>query len=847
MIDRPELFAYLEQGATIITPNNRLAGELLHFFLNSKNKTVNEKPHCLPYQQYLQNIFKMHGYQNPQSTFPILLTTQQFRYLWAELITQPESQSLNQGLIEEVQEAWSRCQRWQLDRTHPSFFYTPQTRQFQEWAELLQCKLDQLSAIAEDQLVPFFLEQQTPIKPTTIIWYCFDDYTPQQQALQHYLIDRGCSLIHLDLHTFPKLDLASNSFLYAAQDEEDEYKQLTHWINERLSQGEKRIGIVVPDLQNQAERLQRHLQQQVSETFFNISLGQSLSDFPIVSHALSWLHLNGETLSNPEARLLLCSPFLAHSQTEMLERMQSLQECGALQEATIQQSLFVTELQRSTPKLIQRLKALVQYPEHATVSQWITLFIQRLKLLGFPGEYPLNSPTYQCYHRFLTLFDEFRELGFLSLTMSQEKALQTFETLVETTIFQPKTTSSATIWISGLLEASGCIFDSLWVSSMTDECLPQKTKLSAFIPPDLQREKLLPHASPARELLLSAKIIKRLKNSSQNCVFSYTRLTKDKPNLPSPLLIDLPLMAALPSEIHVTASFLENYSDDYQLVFSPDEKVLGGTALLANQAKCPFRAFVSHRLHVKKSIAISDGPNASERGQITHKIMEILWQTLKNQQTLLAMPTDELNILIKSAIETALLPYKRLRKHSFSTPIQVVELKRLHRLVQACLEWDKQRPSFEVEALEQAFTHTLAGINFNLRVDRLDKVEQGKKWVIDYKSTLPTSLPWREDRPKEPQLLLYALLDDTISALLFTGLKEGQASCKGFSAEPIDLTGINALKKGESWADYRENWQKQLTELANEYMQGYCPPQPSSPSVCQQCDYQSLCRFTKEV
>lgn len=839
MTDRLLLLDYLEQGATVITPNNRLSGEVLQFFFTNKPAFFKEKPRCLPWQVYLQTAYQSHCYQNPQIIFPVLLGAQQRRHLWADILSRDSSQSPNQGLLDEVQEAWSRCQRWLIDTNQPDFLHTSQTRQFQHWVEQFENELAERHAITDDQLVNFLINHSVKTAPKTIIWYCFDDYTPQQQALQQHLSAKGCTMHHMDLDQ----SLDDNARLYAAEDEENEYQQLTLWIRDNHIQNNKRIGIIVPDLQSKAKQLQRLLQQQLQGVSFNISLGQTLNDFSLVSHALSWLNLGTETFTNHQARLLLYSPFLAGSQTEQFERMQCLQDGKALQEASIERSILLPELQSRTPALGELVSHLKNYPEFASVHEWIDAFIDRLTCLGFPGEYALNSANYQCYSRFISLFDEFRELAFISAVMSKSQALNAFETLVATTIFQPETDEES-IQILGLLEASGCVFDSLWVSNMTDECLPQKTKLSPFIPPFLQREQQMPHACPARELVLATKIIERLKNSGTHSVFSYPRLTKDKPNLPCPLLIALPAFSALTPEMATSLLALEHYIEDYRLPPGAHEKTIGGASLLANQAKCPFRAFVTHRLHTKQSVASSDGPNMMERGQITHKVMEILWQNLKNQTTLLAMPVKKLESLIISSIEKTLEPYKLSRKQSFSAPVQAVEQARLRRLVHACLEWEKTRPPFEVEALEKNFSISLAGLNFNLRIDRMDCVASDKKWVIDYKSSLPTNLPFREERPKEPQLLLYALLDEHINTLLFAGLKEGHVSVKGLSEESVDANGISNLKKGESWDDLRDIWQKQLTDLADEYSQGHCPPKPASPAVCQQCDFQSLCRFS---
>ncbi len=77
-------------------------------------------------------------------------------------------------------------------------------------------------------------------------------------------------------------------------------------------------------------------------------------------------------------------------------------------------------------------------------------------------------------------FDELMQLAVLDAHLTQVEALEALQHLVNQTIFQAQKTT-APIQISGLLEASGCEFDSLWIMGLTDQCLPQKVRwLSDF-------------------------------------------------------------------------------------------------------------------------------------------------------------------------------------------------------------------------------------------------------------------------------------------------------------------------------------------------------------------------------
>ena len=836
--NRNILFESLREGTTIITPNNRLSNQLLDDFFKHYKPYVSAKPRCLPYQAFLRDLFKKARHLYAKVNRPLLLTPQQQRYLWKQTLCLQQD-NCNDGLLCEIQTAWTRCQQWEIDSHHPSFESTPQTRQFKQWLQQFERQLKQLGALTEDQLSSHLLTLPDLLKLSSnaIIWACFDDYTPQQRTLQKALNEQGCQQF--------SYDLASTLIpvhQYPADDTEDESLRIIQWLKAKLATGDTRIAVVVPDLQAQSNHLQRLLQRHIPVSQFDISLGKPLIDYPLVAHALHWLKLDKMTLNQHQARLLLHSPYLANSKTEFILRAESTEDNKLLQEPVVALKSFTQSLHSKTPKLAQLLNSLPDYPQSASASAWIEHFKNRLVHLGFPGEYPLDSLSYQCFQRFTALFDELLQLSVISPVMNKTDALNTLHDLAKSTIFQAEK-STTPIQILGLLEASGCTFDSIWVLGLTSQCLPQKTNLSAFIPLDLQRERLMPRALPLRELQFAEQLLQRLQNGCHDIVYSYPRLTGDSPNSACSLISHLPMLVP-PAWLPPTSSIrLIQREESYALPLTSGEPVSGGTTLLANQAKCPFRAFATHRLTAKPAPAISDGPDASERGQIMHKIMDLLWSDLKNQQQLLALAPDELNQRVEGVILRALTPLIEEGRQSFSPLIQEVELSRLRRLVNACLEWEKQRPPFVVEAIEQDFAIQLAGIDFRVRVDRLDNIGADKKWVIDYKSSLPINKPWNEERPEAPQLLLYALLDNSINALIFVQLKAGRITCCGLSEDNVLVKGISSLKKEERWSECQQQWHQQLTQLAHEFRTGHCPPQPFRENTCQRCDFPLLCRI----
>lgn len=819
----------LNRGATLVTPNDRLSQQLMDFFIKKNPSIVQEKPRCVSYQLFVRQLFDEIRQHKPFVSHPLILSNLQEYFLWKKMLD-----DCNEGLLSEIIETWSRTQVWQLDINHPAFNDTPQTKRYRSVHLKFSEQLDSIHALTNAQLVNYILQHAKALITRKIIWVCFDEFNPQQHSLQDALFTHD----YCD-----RVDSETIAYQLAASDQQEETNLLIDWLKQRLDSDDERIAVVVPDLQTQSQRLQRVLQRHISPELLNISLGVGLAEYPLVAHALAWLSLDTQSLSHHQIQLLLHSPYLYQAHTEALERAQTLQDSFLLEERRVPFKRLVNELNSRCPKLAATLQRIKPYPAKASVSEWIEQFKSRLSSLGFPGETPLNSSSYQCLQRFLQAIEELLQLAPLTNQLDSDLALELLKSWTQQIIFQPKK-SPARIQLLGLLEASGCAFDSIWVCGLTDQCLPQSTRLSAFIPHALQREYKMPHALADRELTLAQQTLTRLQHGSQRCVFSYPKLIADIPQLPSPLLDNLASYAPISVDNPSLEPSLVVFDESYCLPFASDEIPQGGTALLSYQAQCPFRAFAAQRLSAKVNPSVSDGPNAPERGQVIHRVMETVWKELSSQLNLLKYDTDALTKLIEQAIDSALFPLIKRRQHSFPNLLQSIERDRLKQLVHACLEWEKTRPSFVIEALEQSYSLELAGVTFNVRVDRLDVDSHGNKWVIDYKSTLPSPKPWHEERPEASQLLLYALLDSSINTLAFIQLKAGQVTCSGFSENTDSIIGITYLKQTEAWSGYQAQWNERLTRLAQEYISGHTAPTPAQKSTCQPCEFKDLCRVS---
>jgi len=833
--DKQKLLDLMHQGALVITPNNRLSDSLLYDYFTYRKQNTLIKPQCLPYSSLLVRLFEQYRLTYCQPALPILLNELQCRFLWQTILRSTPHITYSNGLLNAVMEAWKHCEHWMLEPDDNTFASTPQTLMFKQWWLSFHQEIEKRKTLSEPQLVPYFLKNNFPLPHSSWVWVCFDELTPQQKSLQTKAQAQGISQYHFDLQSS-----TLTTSVCAAANKKEEFQYAIEWLKEQLLT-DKTIGIVIPDLQQDSRQIKRLFSQHFDASDFNISLGEPLNEFPLVAHALSFLELH-EQCTPFLAELLLQSPYLGAAQEEFIQRAALLQESKALQQA-MSLTAFSQLVEKKSPRLAELLNHMTAYPKEASVAQWVELFQNRLNELHFPGDLGLNSTQYQCHQRFVALLDEFRQLAIISSYFTLNEALNALGQLASHTIFQVQK-NKAPIQISGLLEASGCEFNSLWVMGLTDACLPAKPRLSAFIPIALQRELEMPHSTPHRELHFAETTLLRLQKGSQKIVFSYSKLENDTPNLPCALIKGFPAyLSSGQNVIKPEPAVLQSIEEDFIVSVHPQEILTGGTSLLGNQAKCPFKAFAEHRLHAKPQPKPIEGIDKKERGTILHRIMELIWTELKSQSRLLQMESLQLEELVVSAINKALSDPQKQLKNELLMALKPIESIRLKRLILDTLEWEKQRPAFIIDALEQAYSINLSGLEIKIRVDRLDRVESNT-WVIDYKSTLPTSKPWNEDRPQEPQLLLYALINETINTILFMQIKTGQILCSGLGENKSDIRGLSHLKKEETWTETRAHWHEQLNTLAQEILQGQCIPNPVNKTLCTQCDFKNLCRMS---
>lgn len=517
-------------------------------------------------------------------------------------------------------------------------------------------------------------------------------------------------------------------------------------------------------------------------------------------------------------------------------------------------------MQEHTPILFEKLTQFYEKLaslKKQSLTQWAKTFNELLTHLGWPGERILNSEEYQIVQAWLNLLADMQQLDIIAGELTINDALHCLTLMAHQTVFQAKS-PEAPVQVLGLLEAAGLPFDALWLTGLDHQTWPAAPKPNPFIPKRLQREKNMPHATSERELLYCQYLMNQFLQKSPLVYFSYAKIKEDSERELSGLIksydtmtIDELRLAPLHRPVFTRTE--TELCHDIKAPPVTDLKLNGGVTIIKLQAQCPFKAFAECRLDAKPLPEPEPGLSAKERGILLHSALESFWQKTQSHQSLITLSESELKAQIDEAIILAFnstkLPYAKTSHY------MQLEKQRLHTLLTEWLALEKQRPPFHVLTHEKSVSLPLAALTIAARIDRIDTLDNGDKIIIDYKTGKQHKpAGWFHERPDDPQLPLYTLVDPTqTKALTFAKLIAGQCEFSGVSDTNIDIKGIYALdklrqeNKQATWDDQLAAWQSQFIALASQYANGDARVEPKHPQQsCEHCELPSFCRINEQ-
>ncbi len=871
------LFQHLTENTTIVTPNRRLSATLLKKYNQLK---ITENQSCwtsltiLPFTSWVQRLWQESIATQIHEVSPLLLTTQQEFILWEEILQQfPANEALLQlsETAKLAETAWGILKQWRVDLTHPTLSTTEDSHSFLVWATQFQKTCQKNNWIDFNSLINKMTEKILSHKvtlPNQLILTGFTEFSPLQNYLFSCLEKKGVQIIN-DAETIRELSSIKISPIDSAkrihlENEETEIYTMARWAKSLVNSNPTlSIGCIVPNL----EKIRDHLLPIFSDVFseeqhlFNISAGKSLATYPIIHSALQLLHLNHQPISIEAMSQLLLSPFLGDAEHEFIKRAQLDAHLRKLNTTHIVlEKLNLT----STPRLAKRIKKFLafshQQPPLNTISAWVTVFIKALDILGWPGERSLDSHEYQLVQRWLELLLEYQTFDTVLTQKNYQKTLHYLMRLAGNIIFQPKSVDT-TVQILGILEATGLPFDHAWVIGFDDSAWPPTARPNPFIPYPLQAALQMPHATAEHEFEYSKCLIEQLKQNTKQLIFSHPEHNTHGELRTSPLITDLSEITIEQLKLTPFISRAEKSRQSQRIEKIEDTKapavttatIQGGERIFKLQAACPFKAFAEIRLKAKPIESPVLGLTPQDRGKITHKALEFLWQEIKDSVKLKSYSEMALKDIINTAITHAIQLV--LNKVETTSRYLTLEKTRLYTLLWNWLQIEKKRPPFKVIACEETRSITIADLTITLRVDRIDEVvdtlNQTSHLIIDYKTGHTNSIKhWFGDRLDEPQLPLYCVTaTNATTHIAFAEINPLRSGFKGISQNDLATEGMMRLSdtpysENRPWEQQVITWRNTLEKLGSDFANGHAEADPKMEiETCRYCQLHALCRI----
>lgn len=697
------------------------------------------------------------------------------------------------------------------------------------------------------------------------------------------------------------LSIGQHSVLtVAAADAEDEVRAAASWAQACLRREPKaNIAVVVLDLNERRQLLENVFTEVLNpkaalrghhegERPFNISLGWPLAEEPVIFDALLALRWILEPLDFPQVSRLLRSPFVNVDEAAAAQLEIRLRQLN-LARPSLAQVLFQAGGQKATPwrsaawasRWREFRNLLREAPDFNGPVVWAELIAQALTDLGWGpdeesaqqagqedtddalnGSRHFSSREYQALGAFHECLEQLASLEQVLPRCSLAQVIHELQQLAAQQIFQPQQ-NPAPILITEPLQALGLSFDYLWLMSASDEIWPEPPRPNPLLPHSLQRQHEMAHATASGELLYAQTVTRWLVHSAPQVVCSWPRSSGDKLLRPSPLLSDYSDMGdaqtwlqqlgasdalAMRRDLEAFAQAeCETYHDDQAPPWRQAE-VSGGAGLIREQSACPFRALAMYRWHLDTPASVGGGLNPQQRGILLHRALQLMYDYSDGRLPPQEHWTDVAERAVQQTLEQYLGQWPVLNDER----LQQAEHQRLNKAVLEWLAVDESRPEgFQAALQESAVDLQLGPLNLSLRLDRMDHLPDGTSVVIDYKGGQKHSIKeWFGERPKEPQLPMYALAlaeREPLSALAFGNLKPGSRGYSGLSRQSDVMPGVTAVDQARDlpvgdWDQLQQHWRAVLGHLAQQFADGRAVVDPRDPLVCQHCALMSLCR-----
>jgi probable DNA repair protein len=861
----PGLFSWFEKKAIIVTPSPLLAAvatqQAAAYHLEKGRESFERAP-IYSIDAWLTARWQEARYA---ADVPLLLSPSQERALWQTIIEQEQpglfDPSAAAGL---ARRAATLLAQWHIPSEGDLWRDHEDGRQFQMWLQLFRGRCQREGWITRADLwrmVPAWITAGVCSRELTV-FAAFEETTPALERVKHSL----GSAAFIEPARLKQSPGRARVKSFSSFREELEYAARV--ARAALERDPKQsIAVFVPGLSAQRPLVERIFEQVLYPTrsmrfapthvagaehysAFHITASTPLGEHPIAANALLLAELARPRIHHAEAAAILRSPFLSGAAAERSARAMADLDLRRRRELDV----TMRELEAAssacpllTPVWSAVRRVLRKRPKQAELPVWSEFIRDLLQAAGWPGDMPLTAEEQKAVEQWNETLSSLAALGLVSNRLTYDAALAHLRRLLSRAGLEHGD------WFSPvqILDAEDCsalAFDSAIITGLSDETWPPAIEPSPLVPFRLQRAHDVPATSPESILETRQRLTGNLFQSASQSVITYSGHLSpiagkfvDTQEIDTPK-VDIPVwLGKMPRQSFAPAA-LDERDDTNAPPYMAREIARGGTGLIKAQSLCPFRAFAEYRLEAKAPEDACFGFDARDRGGFVHRALQLIWQELGDQNQLRSTPDDHLRAIVQDAVSQAVADDASSPLHRLTSS---AERERLERLLLDWLRLERTRKQpFTVETVEQERYYEIPGLRLKLRVDRIDRLKNGKVLLIDYKSGKQSRKKLECPRPHEPQLLVYAAATgEDVDGVFFGELKPRELRVVGFSREKhFDSPSVTVMRDG--WDAFLRRSEDEVERIAGEFVRGHAAVDPLR-GACEYCGIRPLCRVNE--
>lgn len=855
----PGLLPMLRSGATVVTPSYFLAQLAAHSHTTdclANGAASWRTPQVLSSSAWLKTCWEKARYSIPD--VPALLSPAQEQALWQRIIEEKTPGLFDVASTAELaSRAYALIAEWHVPLESDAWNEQEDGQQFRSWLLAFRdhCKKSSwISASDLWRLVPKWIIAGNGGRATPVAFVGFSKMTPALARLRE-VVGSAAVCLHLEA-TKPVVPVPVRRCSEFAEELELAARWArSAWGNDR----ESSIGVLMPGLASNRTLVERIFEQicyparaaawlngrRSEQSVFHVHSAAALSAFPLVAGALLLLQIARRRIDVGDAGAILRSPWIARAMEERNERARADLHLRRTRELDV--TLRDLEYSaKSCPQfltLLRRVKEKMEaQPPRADFAFWSEFFSDILSVLGWPGDAELSVEEQHLVEIWKEKLSTLASLTLVSGRVTFEDALSPLQKLLDEPgpavgdFFSP-------IQIIDTSQAAGLVFDHAFVAGLSEGNELVRSQRSPLIPPRLQRALGVSGASANSLQQETEQALNNMFSCAPDLFATYSdRILPAAARFVSASSAEWQVWEGRTSKESLAAAELDKLEDTDAPPYLSGNRSLGGTGLIKDQSQCPFRAFAARRLNASAPEEGSFGFDSRDRGGFVHEALSIVWNELKTQRALRDYPPLQLQFLVQDAVAAAV---RTRNKGPLHEQLSLAEMDRLAQVILDWLEVERARKiPFEVEFTEQKRALEIAGLHLDIRMDRIDRLKNGRRVLIDYKSGETSAANLNGERPKEPQLLAYAAsMPDQVDGMFFAQLKPRAAQLAGFARE-MHVAGQKPPTKDLSWDEYLEDRIAAVKRLAESFMAGEAAVDPVR-GACDFCAFASLCRVNE--